>query len=74
MMSAVLGIPPSALPGISPTRGESGAPLAARFSKSFQIIAWLAGWLHSPPVWGRCHAVTEGSNPLHQPSEELVSC
>jgi cobaltochelatase CobN len=39
-------LPPSALPGISPTRGE--------------IDQQPAMTPQSPPLWGRCHEVTEG--------------
>jgi hypothetical protein len=73
-MDVLPSAPPSALPGISPTRGESVAPLIARIAASIQDFTGPSVWLHSPPVWGRCHAVTEGGNPSHQPSEELASC
>ncbi|MGR6469083.1 cobaltochelatase subunit CobN [Rhizobium sp. PAMB 3182] len=47
--------PPAALPGISPTRGEIDKRQAAE--------------TQSPPLWGRCHEVTEGGehNALFDP-------
>jgi hypothetical protein len=42
-------LPPSALPGISPTRGEIEPTAKAE--------------TQSPSLWGRCHEVTEGGKP-----------
>ncbi|MET3615356.1 3-methylcrotonyl-CoA carboxylase alpha subunit [Rhizobium aquaticum] len=41
-----VGVPPSALPGISPSRGEIGRETAS--------------FTHSPPLRGRCREATEG--------------
>jgi 3-methylcrotonyl-CoA carboxylase alpha subunit len=48
-VSVSFGAPPSALPGISPSRGEIGVEAAAHS--------------HSPPLRGRCREATEGGAP-----------
>jgi len=71
-------LPPSVLPDISPTRGESGNPLASRIKS--EIISRLVPLLartattaviatnaarSSPPSWGRCPAGQRGALSRH---------
>ena len=61
------GIPPSALPGISPSRGEIAstarslpAPADLRPPRSNPLQAATTRPSRSPPLRGRCHELTEG--------------
>jgi hypothetical protein len=62
MMGLSVGIPPSALPGISPTRGEiektNDRLSATGLSKSLELQGRRLS--QSPPLWGRCREATEG--------------
>jgi hypothetical protein len=62
MMGLSVGIPPSALPGISPTRGEiekmNDRLSATGPSKSLALQGRRLS--QSPPLWGRCREATEG--------------
>ncbi len=51
--------PPSALPGISPTRGEIGLHGRSRQSQTLKV-GGMAHASQSPPLWGRCPAGQRG--------------
>ena len=52
--------PPSALSGISPTRGEIGWSEIAGLTRLEFSAASKVAWGSISPLWGRCHEVTEG--------------
>ncbi|CUX55839.1 hypothetical protein AGR7C_Lc210030 [Agrobacterium deltaense Zutra 3/1] len=56
------GLPPSALPGISPSRGEIGKRLFHRFIRKLPDVRDFAAD-RSPPLRGRCPAGQRGVRP-----------
>ncbi len=52
-------VPPSALPGISPTRGEIGWSTVSPVGNG-AVLSNVPAPCQSPPLWGRCPAGQRG--------------
>ncbi|SCX31294.1 putative thiol oxidoreductase [Agrobacterium sp. DSM 25558] len=61
---SALGLPPSVLPDISPTRREIGQSQALRFIRDVEDVREVAA-CRSPHLWGRCPAGQRGVSQAH---------
>ncbi len=61
-------VPPSALPGISPTRGEIGWSNVSPVANG-AVLSNVPAPCQSPPLWGRCPAGQRGVLPTHTAME-----